>query len=424
MNNRQDINLSLLTSKEEDEIIALRQKSKAILSNIYTVDECKKTLKRVLTVDIVKDVISFRRDRYNWLRAVQTHPTVTGSEIAILLFDSYFGDNDIERLQMAKIWKKILQKSESEKINNKNLALLWRQLGILEASIGEFNAAIEHFEKSSVIGQKLGDNIVVGDNYFEVGLILRNQGKYVQAWDSFINAENSALSINHYKTIVYSQGQRANLLAIQGKFDSAIDLLNESLSLWEKFETDEDKNMKHTTLHTLGRIYLQIGRAEEAKKALLESLKLKEISEERFDATIRTRSLLTDACIIMGEYSEAKEYISEEIIETSIRIGSYLYAAESLRTLSHIFYLEKDFQKSERIARRSLEIAQIANNPFIQLDSIIWILQFSYLQKKIFLMLSVLLPLISVIFRFRLNFKQIYNLFRKSQGFLILKELQ
>lgn len=412
------IDLSALSHEEEEEIISLRQKHKITLSNIFTVDECQKMLKKVLTVNLVKDVLSFRKDRYNWIRAIQAHPAATGSEIALLLFDSYFGDDDIERNQMAEIWKKLLNKMQAYEIDQRNFALLWRQLGILEASTGEFKSAIEHFQNSSKIGEKLGDNIIIGDNYFEVGLILRNQGEYTQAWESFINAEKSVQGLNHYKTIVYSQGQRANLLAVWGRFDDAIDLLKQSLSLWEKFETVEDKNMRHTTLHTLGRIYLQTGRAKDAKKVALESLNLKEASGERFDATVRTRSLLADACIATGNYSEAKEYISEESIETSIRIGSYLYAAESLRTLSRIHYFENNYIQSERLAKRSLEIAQIANNPLTQIDTIIWIIQLSLLQKKILTVFPVLLPLIKAGNSLKLTPVQLYKLFIQRQAAL------
>jgi len=418
MKKLENINLSALSHEEEEEIIALRQKHKKTLSNIYTVNECKKILKQVLTVNLVKDVFSFRKDRYNWLRAVQTHPVATGSEIALLLFDSYFGDDDIERNQMAGIWKKLLNKMQAYEIDQKNFALLWRQLGILEASTGEFKFAVEHFQNSTKIAEKLGDNIIIGDNYFEVGLILRNQGEYTQAWESFINAEKSVQGMNHYKTIVYSQGQRANLLAIGGRFDDAIDLLKQSLSLWEKFDAIEDKNMRHTTLHTLGRIYLQIGRVKDAKEAVLESLKLKDASGERYDSTMRTRSLLADVCIAMGNYSEAKEYISEESIETSIRIGSYLYAAESLRTLSRVHYFENNYIQSERLAKRSLEISQIANNPLTQIDTIIWVMQLSFLQKKFFVLLSILVPLIKAINSLKLTPVQFYNLFIQRQATL------
>jgi tetratricopeptide (TPR) repeat protein len=296
--------------------------------------------------------------------------------------------------------------------------LLWRQLGILEASTGEFSLAIEHFQNSSKIGEKLGDNIIIGDNYFEVGLILRNQGEYVQAWESFINAENSVRAINHYKTMVYSQGQRANLLAVWGRFDDAIDLLKQSLSLWEKFDVMEDRNMRHTTLHTLGRIYLQTDRVKDAKEVLLESLKLKEASGERYDSTMRTRSLLADACIALGNYSEAKEHISEASIETSIRIGSYLYAAESLRTLSRIYCFENDYIQSERLAKRSLEIAQIANNPLTQIETIIWIIQLSFLQKNFLVLFSILIPLIKAINSLKLTPVQFRNLFIQHQAVL------
>lgn len=414
----ENLDLSVLSHEEEGEIFALREKNKKILSSVYTIDVCKRMLRKVLTVDLVKDISSFRRDRYNWLRAIQVHPVAVGSEIALLLFDSYFGDNDIERNQMAGIWKKLLNKMQAHETDQRNFALLWRQLGILEASTGDFKSAIEHFQNSSKIAEKLGDNIIIGDNYFELGLIFRNQGEYVQAWASFVNAEKSVQALNHYKTIVYSQGQRANLLAIWGRFDDAIDLLKQSLSLWEKFDTIEDQNMRHTTLHTLGRIYLQAGRVKDAKEAALESLKLKEASGERYDSTMRTRSLLADACMAMGNYAEAKEYISEESIETSIRIGSYLYAAESLRTLSRVYYYENNYAQSERLAKRSLEIAQTANNPLTQIDTVIWIIQLSFLQKKFLVLFSALAPLIKAITHLRLTPVQAYNLFIQRQAVL------
>lgn len=394
----------------KEEITSLRQRHKGALSDVLTLSECKRILKQILTVNLVDNIVVFRKDRRNWLRAVQVHPISTGSEIASLLFDSYFADDDIERSEMLKIWEKLIAKAQDTEANSRNTALLLRQLGILNASIGNYDIAINHFKRSSEIGKMLKDNIILADNYFEVGLILRNQGKYNQAWDSFINSEKHAGSINHYKTIVYSQGQRANLLAIQSDFEGAINLLRDSLQIWEKFERVEDKNMRHTTLHTLGRIYMQSGRMKDAKDTLLESLRLKELVGERYDATLRTRASLAEISISLGDFSEAKNYITEESVETSFRIGSYLYAADALKTLSQIYFWEENYVQANRLAKRSLDISQIANIPLSELDTLLWIIQLYLKQKNYLGVISVFPPLAKAFFSLRLTNKQAFAL--------------
>ena len=377
-----NFSLVLLSKEEEKEIAQIDKKYIYALTSVFTVDRCKKMLIKVLTVDMVQDLESFHKDRGDWLKAIRLHHIFDGIKIATLLFDTYMGEIGIQRIKLIKIWEQLIAKAQSENIQDRNVSLLWRQLGILNSKVGKFGEATKCLRKSSQIAENFSERIILGDNYYEMGVILRNQGKYDQAWESFINAEKYTEMLHHYKTIIYSQGQRANILAIKGRFSEAIELLQKSLDLWNKFQDSKDNQMRHTTLHTLGRLYYQSGMLEEAKDTLKQSLNIKEQMGEGYDAILGTRALLAEVLIDLGNYKDATKYLSEDIIEISITNGGYLYAANALRILSKIKFIENDLLEAERLAKRSISNAKLINNPITKIDSLFWIWKVSFYNKR------------------------------------------
>jgi tetratricopeptide (TPR) repeat protein len=293
-----------LSTAEKSELIAFYKELKLVKTQAFTVEECQYLVAN-------NDKTIFREDRANWLKAIQQHKSNDGAKIATQLFEFYFADEDAERSFLLTVWDKLASSSVSANVDLGIVAMLWRQMGILETSQGHFDKAQVYFQKAIRHFLEIDDKTMLGNDHFELGLVFRNLGDYHNAWQTFEKSIEYARQAGNHKTVIYSQGQLANLLAIQSRFSEAIDILKASLEEWEKFPLESDRLMRHTSLHTLGRTYLQNGQFQEAKSSLQESLKLKEIVNERFDAIMRTRATLAEACLNLGEFDVAEKYLRE-----------------------------------------------------------------------------------------------------------------
>ncbi len=380
----QDKHFSGLNKAEKDELITFYEELKFVKTQAFNLEEC-------LQLIASNDKASFREDRVNWLKAIKEHRANDGVEIATQLFEFYFADEDTERSFLSKIWEQMADKSTAAIVDLRAVALLWRQMGILETSQGQFEKAQVYFQKAIRYFMEINDKTMLGNDHFELGLVFRNLGDYRNAWQTFEKSIEYAQQAGNRKTVIYSQGQLANLLAVQSRFSEAVDVLKTSLDEWRKFPLESDRLMCHTTLHTLGRTYLQNGQFPEARQSLLESLRLKALVNERFDAVMRTRATLAEACLNLCEFDDAEKYLKEADVDKLAHMGSYLYAAAAFKTLSQLSYAKKNFLEFERFANRALDIAEQSSNPLTQFEVLLWVLP-AYLRRLKLIKFIMLMP--------------------------------
>lgn len=402
----QDRYFSGLNAIEKGELTVFYEELKYIKIQAFNLEECRQLIAS-------NDKASFQEDRVNWLKAIRQHPVEDGAEIATLLFEFYFADEDTERSVLLKVWEQMANKSTAKFIDLRATALLWRQMGILETSQGQFKKAQAYFQKAIHYFLEINDKTMLGNDHFELGLVFRNLGDYYNAWQTFEKSIEYAQQAGNYKTVIYSQGQLANLLAIQSRFNEAINMLKVSLGEWAKFPLESDRLMRHTTLHTLGRTYLQNGQFYEAANSLRASLELKQVVSERFDALMRTRTTLAEACIKLGEFDEAERCLQEMDVNKLAHIGSYLYAATAFKTLSLLNYEKKNFLEFERYANCAVDVAEQSGNSLTQFEVFLWILP-AYLRRgKIIKFITLISPFLKAFARLRLSSVEIIKLIIK-----------
>lgn len=384
----------------------------------YTLERCK-----ILIAENQKE--TFQKERANWIKAISLHTSQTAVEIATLLFEWYFANQETERADVLRIWKKLLERSGESQGMPRETAILLRQIGILQVSRGYLNDAEKYLRQSTQISEQVQDQILVGNNYYELGLIYRNAGKYKPAWDAFITAVESSKKTGNLKAQIYAQGQLANILAVQGDFDKAINILKETLNLWKKFPESGDRDMSHTTLHTLGSIYIQNGQPLDAIEVLKQSLYLKQKLKERFDLLVRTDTMLAEAFISLGQFDQAQNCLAEADVESCAKMGSYLYAATSFKTLSQLHFAQNNFHQAQRFANRALDVARQSNNPLVEFDVLLWIFSADWQRRRLLNILPRVFVLITVLFRMRLSPRQFFQLsFKRLKRFFDIMRLK
>jgi tetratricopeptide (TPR) repeat protein len=399
-----------------DDIRSRLEKFRLHPTKIYTLQRCKNLLK-------YNEQEVFREEHINWIKAIDLHPASISIEIAILLFEWYFASRETTRAGLVPIWQKLLRRATASLTTPKEVASLWRQAGILEVSKGNFEEAKRYFRNSSDFSAQIDDKATKASNDFELGVIYRNQGDYESAWASFTTATQLSKQSGSLKTLIYSQGQLANILAVQGNFTDALNILKESMEIWEQLSDPIERNMRHTTLHTLGQTYIRNGQFVEAIDVLTESLRLKSLVKERFDSTLRTQTLLAEAFMNVGKFEQAQESITESDIESCVTMGSSLYAASAFKVLSQMHFLQRNFLQSERFANRALEVANQSKNHLTQFEVLLWILLKDLRLLRLHKVIYQIHQFLSTLLKMRLTLRQFFKLTltRLSLSFLLLR---
>lgn len=385
-----------------DEIFDLNQELRDFTKSIFTMDLCKKILEKNDHSMLINEV-------NNWRLAILNHDVDIGSEMAILLFEWIHSENQSDWENIILDWKHLIDKLSKHGTKQENQIYLWHQIGILLTRLGRQKEALQAFEKSLDISNNLKIEFFAS-NFYETGIIYRDSGKFTQAFEMFRKSENSAIRTGDLKTAIYAQGQKANILTIQGSYQEAINILKQSLILWNQFPEERDRNLRHTTLHTLGRILVQTQQYEEAIQSLNESLHLKLKTSGRFDSIIRTKSYFTEALLNLGRIDDALNMLDAEEIEKCSEMGNYLYAATAFRILSRIYFIQKDTFHAFLYANRSVETAILSGNPATEIETMSWSISLHLRKWKLFYVINYIPKLIRSIFRLKLPFNQKVNL--------------
>jgi len=220
----------------------------------------------------------------------------------------------------------------------------------------------------------------------------------------FEKAETTALRNEDLKTTIYAKGQVANIWAIRGDLQKTIDILNVTLELWNQFPDEEDRNYRHTTLHTLGRTLVQMHHYQEALAPLKESLNIKLRIPERFDSIMRTRSYYAEALAKSGKIDEALAILLPEDIDKSSEMGNYMYSATAYRVLSR-FFLKDDIFHAQQYGNRAVELSNYQES-IIEIETLIWIIILNFKNKNLFHSIYFLRKLMSAIIRLDMPVKQ------------------
>ncbi len=373
------------------EMIEYYQATCNILPSIFTPAESQ------LLRD-ANNLSDFKEEFNNWKISILENDCESGSEIAITLFEWFQAEEVSEWDEIVAILKRIVHELEMNNVLPQNQMLHWHQIGILLNRLGQQKDALDAINRSLTLSNQINIDFSA-PNYYEAGIIYRDSGKYSLALEMFEKAETTAQKNEDLKTTIYAKGQGANIWAIRGDFQKTIDILNGTLELWNQFPDEEDRNYRHTTLHTLGRTLVQMHHYQEALAPLKESLNIKLRIPERFDSIMRTRSYYAEALAKSGKIDEALAILLPEDIDKSSEMGNYMYSATAYRVLSQIFFSKDDIFHAQQYGNRAVELSNLSRNPIIEIETLIWIIILNFKNKNLFHSIYFLRKLMSATIR-------------------------
>jgi CHAT domain-containing protein/Tfp pilus assembly protein PilF len=186
---------------------------------------------------------------------------------------------------------------------------------------GESKKALEYFTQAQAIQRETGNQLLQGETLIQIGTVLSDEGQYDKALEHHrqaVQIERTAGNLRREAVALRSVGEVYNLLEQPNK---ALEHFAPALSI---FRNIGDLNHAATVLEGIARAEQKLGKFEEARKNITESLALIE--------TVRSRSgSLQLRASYRATVERAYEFYVDLLMQQHAKIPSAGFDAEALK---------------------------------------------------------------------------------------------
>ncbi len=169
--------------------------------------------------------------------------------------------------------RRVLEESLDFFKDEEMIAALCFNLGTIVYKLGEWDKALEYYEKDLKIFEKLGDVQGMAQTYGNLGLVYDSKGE----WDKALEYYEKSLKIKEKLGDVQGMAQTYNNLGLvyhrKGEWDKALEYYEKSLKISEKLG---DVQGMASTYGNLGLVYHRKGEWDKALEYYEKSLKISE----------------------------------------------------------------------------------------------------------------------------------------------------
>jgi tetratricopeptide (TPR) repeat protein len=210
-------------------------------------------------------------------------------------------------------------------LDPENTGIILHNFGVLLQSRGEYEQALEYYERSLRINEELGNRVCVASSLHQVGVIHQERGEYEQALEYYERSLRMNEELGNRAGLASSRHQVGVIHQERGEYEQALAYYERSLRIDEELGNRADVAI---SLHQVGRIHQERGEYEQALEYYERSLRIKEELGNRAGVAIS----LHQVGVIQqkrGGYEQALEYY-ERSLRIKEELGNRAGVAESL----------------------------------------------------------------------------------------------
>jgi tetratricopeptide (TPR) repeat protein len=228
---------------------------------------------------------------------------------------------------------------------------LANDLGLLYQDKGEWDKAIDYYQRSLAICEKVGDEHGMASTFNNLGEVYRVKGE----WEKAIEYYQRSLEIKEKVGDEHGMATTFNNLGAvyqdKGEWDKAIEYYQRSLEINEKVG---DEHGMATTFNNLGEIYRTSGEWEKAIEYYQRSLP---IAKKTGDDYLMSRNFNNLGVLYhdKGEWDKAIEYYQRSL-EIREKVGDEHGMATTFNNLGLVYQDKGEWDKAIDYYQRSLEI--------------------------------------------------------------------
>lgn len=242
----------------------------------------------------------------------------------------------------------------SNKISENNIkAHALHNFGLTLYQIGDYEKALEKYNQSLELKEKLGDQIGRASTLHQIAKIYMHKGEYKKALEYY----NQSLEIaNNFEIQHGIAGALFNIGQVhlrKGEHDEALQKSNQSMEIFEKIN---DRQGISAALHQIAMIHQEKGEYKKALEKYNESLVIKEkLSYQRGIAeTLHQIAMIHQD---KGEYKEALEKYNKSLAIKE-KLGDLDGIARTLHQIAMIHHERGEYEKALEKYNKSLEIME------------------------------------------------------------------
>lgn len=187
---------------------------------------------------------------------------------------------------------------------------LLNNLGVVYLDMGEYEQALNAFEKVLTTHRKVGSKASEGVSLINIGNVYYQRGQYQQALQTYFDALAIHKEVGNRQEEAIALGSIGLTHATLGQYDSAQDYLQQVLVVADEIN---EPSLKGPTFSNMGVIYLSLRKYDDALESFLQALPILQQSNDR-SAEGGTFSNIGDVYIAMGQYELALDYYQEALV--------------------------------------------------------------------------------------------------------------
>jgi tetratricopeptide (TPR) repeat protein len=241
-----------------------------------------------------------------------------------------------------------------EKVGDEHgMATSFNSLGNVYSYKGEWDRAIEYYERDLAVCEKVGDEYGMATTFNNLGSVYQDMGE----WDQAIECYEHSLAICEKVSDEYGMAAPFNNLAevyrVKGEWDRAIEYYERSLAIKEKVG---DEYGMAPTFNNLGVVYQDKGEWDRATEYYERSLAiLEKVGDEYGTAT--TFNNLGEVYRVKGEWERAIEYY-ERSLAIYEKVGDEYGMAPTFNNLGLLYEDKGEWDRAIEYYERSLAIRE------------------------------------------------------------------
>jgi tetratricopeptide (TPR) repeat protein len=239
---------------------------------------------------------------------------------------------------------------------------------LLTFRLGQHAEAQAMLERSLEILRTLGDTRLLVEPITYLGVVMSLTGDYAKALDLVAEAREKALAVGDRVFAATSLSLHANISRLTGQSGDQHARLQAAVAEWREVG---DPRFIAYGLNFLGQSALALGRFDEARKALEESVELNQSVGARWNLGHAFQGLGAVAQA-QGEYRRAADWFLQAV-DTFTELGGLFYLGQGLTQMGRSLFALGNDVEAERIWRKSLRIAAEIRGMPVVLEALVGI---------------------------------------------------
>uniref|UniRef100_A0A7C4TGK0 Tetratricopeptide repeat protein n=1 Tax=candidate division WOR-3 bacterium TaxID=2052148 RepID=A0A7C4TGK0_UNCW3 len=249
---------------------------------------------------------------------------------------------------------------EQTKIKHKKIkANGLNSLGVIYRTKGEYDKALELYQKDLKICEEIGDKRGIGIASNNLGVFYHDKGEYDKAIELYQKYLKISEEIADKQNIALANGNLGVANHDRGEYNKAFELYQKALKISEEIG---DKKSISRTISNLGSLFLELGELKKAEEYLIDAEKsVKEISDKYL--LIDVFSYIAELKIKQNLIKEASEYGNSALKlaqELDLKSGK----AKALLIKARIEVADSRWQIADRRFKEAIKLFEELNQPF------------------------------------------------------------